>query len=172
MSKMAFSCTYMSLWYGGHCWILAKQTPGLYFLLTNPILVQRCGSILREGESPPLVPGDNSWVFSVGISIPFCCDWFKEVMWHSCGHWGTKEKTEVRWGTSRKDLPSSQKERCMGEALGSSVLPAFWLCCLRLWCSELRQLFCYHEEHIWYAKHANRKTKGAWNLSDFTEQMD
>lgn len=51
MSKMAFSCIYMSLWYGGHCWILTRQTSGLYFLLTNPILVQRYGSILREGES-------------------------------------------------------------------------------------------------------------------------
>lgn len=98
---------------------------------------------------------------SVGIPIPFCCDWFKEVMWHSCGHWGTKEKIEVRWGTSRKDFPSLQKERYMGEALGSSILLAFWLCCLRLWCLELRQLFCYHEEHIMTCQTCQQKDEGS-----------
>lgn len=59
-----------------------------------------------------------------------------------------KRKREVRWGTSGKDFPSSQKERYMRAALSSFILLAFWLCCLRLWGLELRQLFCYYEEHV------------------------
>ena len=59
-----------------------------------------------------------------------------------------QKRKEVRWGASGKDFPSSRKERYMREALSSSILLAFWLCCLRLWGLELRQLFCYHEEHV------------------------
>ena len=149
MNTVAFSCEYMSLRCGGHYWILTKPPSGLCFLLTNPVLVQRGGgSILREGESLLSPRGQfvsvlTQWEYpflSVVIALRKSYDIVVATE--------EQKRKEVRWGASGKDFPSSRKERYMREALSSSILLAFWLCCLRLWGLELRQLFCYHEEHV------------------------
>lgn len=174
MNTVAFSCEYMSLWCGGHYWILTKPPSGLCFLLTNPILVQRGGgSILMEGESL-LSPRGQFVNVLTQWEYPFL---FVVI--------ALRKSYDIVVATEEQ----KSKEKLAGALLEKIFLPHgkrdTWeqllalLSCLLfdfvVWDCEgwsWGSYFVTMKNTLWHTRHANSKMKRAWNLSDITEQLD